>query len=112
MTELIVGTILLGLTVTGLAVSIQGFSMMNQYQWTRQQCVAAAGAQLDSLAATGESIDPAEVARLWPKVTVTADRAAGQGPWDGLELVRVTAVGRAGRRAVTIRLERYFPKDH
>lgn len=112
LTELIVGMILLGMAVMGLTVSLRGYAMINHYQWTRQRCVAAAEAQLDSLAATGKSIDPNEIERLWPKVTVSVARTAGRDVWDGLDLVRVTAVGKAGRHAVSIRLERYLPKDH
>lgn len=112
MAEVIVGAILLGLAITGLAVSLQGFSMMNRYQWTRQRCVAAAEAQLDSLAATGTPIEESEIKRLWPEAKVAVDRSAGQGSWDGLELVRVTATGKAGARAVTVRLERYFARNN
>jgi type II secretory pathway pseudopilin PulG len=112
MAELMVGTALLGMALAGLAVTIQGFSMINQYQWMRQRCVAAAEAQLDSLAASGKLIDEAETQRLWPDVQVTLDRTAGQAAWVGLDLVHVTAVGRAGPHVVTVRLERYVPKDH
>lgn len=112
MAELMVSTALLGMAVAGIAVTIQGATMINRYQWTRQRCVAAAEAQIDSLAATGKPIDEAEIARLWPEVQVTVDRTAGQAVWEGLELVRVTAVGMAGPHAVTIRLERYVSKDY
>jgi len=111
MAELMVGTALLGMAIAGLAVVIQGVSSLNQYQWTRQRCVAAAEAQLDSLTAAGKPIDEAEMQRLWPNVQVAVDREAGQAPWQGLDLVHVTATGTAGSHVVTIRLERYLPKD-
>jgi hypothetical protein len=111
MAELIVGTALLGLAIVGLAVSLQGTAMFNQYQWTRQRCVAAAEAQLDSLVTIGKPIDESEIKRLWPKVNVAVDRTPGDGPWDGLERLRVTATGVTGPRLVTVRLERYVPKD-
>lgn len=111
--ELIVGTALLGVALAGLAVTMQGFSMFNRYEWTRQRCIAAAEAQLDSLAATGRPIDETQLKQLWPEVDVVIGRTAGQASWDGLELVRVTATGRADARTVTIRLERYvLRKDY
>jgi len=106
--ELAVSISLLGLILAGLAVSMQGFAKLNHYQWTRQRCVAAAEAQLDSLAATGRPIDEAELKRLWPEVNVVTDREAGAGPWDALELIRITATGRTGAREVAVRLERYI----
>jgi hypothetical protein len=108
--ELIVATALLGLIIACLAVSMNGFSLVNDCQWARQRCTAAAGAQLDSLAATGRLIEPQELQRLWSGVAVTADRSPGVGPWEGLELVQVTATTQAGPRKVTVRLARYFQR--
>jgi len=110
--ELIVGMALLSLAIVGLTVSIQGISMFNRYEWTRQRCTAAAEAQMDSVVAVGRLIDEAELKRLWPDVDVTAERTPGAGPWEGLERLRVTATGKAGRRAVVIGLERYLTKDN
>jgi type II secretory pathway pseudopilin PulG len=106
--ELVVATALLGVVIAGLAVSMDGFSMVNNLQWARQRCVAAAQAQLDSLAATGRPIEPQELARLWPDVEVVADRSPGTGPWDGLERIQVTATAQPGPRKVTIHLARYL----
>jgi type II secretory pathway pseudopilin PulG len=110
--ELLVATALLGLIITGLAVSMNGFSLFNGYQWTRQRCTAAAQAQLDSITATGAPIDEQELKRLWPKAEVVVETTPGEPPWDGLELVQVTATARAGARQVTIRLTRYIPTDY
>ncbi len=110
MAELIVSTGLLGLAIAALAVILQGVTAINRYQWTRHQCVAAAEAQIDSLAAAGEPIDETEIARLWPEIQVTVDRAPGQDAWEGLDLIRVTAAGMAGPHAVAVRLERYVPR--
>ncbi len=109
--ELLVATALLGLIITGLAVSMNGFSMFNGYQWTRQRCTAAAQAQLDSIAATGAPIDEQELKRLWSEVEVVVETTPGGPPWDGLELVQVTATAQAGAREVTIHLTRYIPTD-
>ncbi len=110
--ELAVSISLLGLILAGLAVSMQGFAKLNHYQWTRQRCVAAAEAQLDSLTATGRPIDDAQLKRLWPEVNVVMDPEAGAGVWEGLTLVRITATGRTGAREVTVRLERYVSVRH
>jgi type II secretory pathway pseudopilin PulG len=105
--ELMVATALLGLIITCLAASMNGFSLVNDCQWARQRCTAAAQAQLDSLAATGRLIEPQELKRLWPGVDVTVDRSPGVVPWDALELVQVTAGAQAGPRKVTVCLARY-----
>jgi len=104
MTDFLTASALLGLIITLLAVALGGFSRFNQYQWTRQQCVAAATAQLDSLTATGSPIQEQELERLWPHVSVTIDRAAADGPWTGLDHVQVTAA----IMQVKVRLTRYI----
>lgn len=103
--ELLTGTALLGVIIVGLAVILNGFAKSNHYQWSRQRCTAAAQAQLDSITATGAPVDPQELQRLWPNVTVAVERTPAGAPWDGLELVQVTAT----TRQVTIRLARYMP---
>lgn len=106
--ELVVAMALLGVVVAGLAVSMNGFALVNNCHWTRQRCTAAAEAQLDSLVATGRPIERQELQRLWPRVDVRVDRAPGAGPWDGLELLQVTATAQAGPRQVTVHLARYL----
>jgi type II secretory pathway pseudopilin PulG len=108
--ELMVATALLGLIMAGLAVSLNGFSMVNDSQWARQRCAAAAQAQLDGFAATGRLIDVQELNRLWPGVDVVADRSPGAGPWEGLELIQVTATAQAGPRKITVHLARYLSR--
>ncbi len=103
MAEMLTATVLLGLILTGLAVSTNGFSKFNQYQWTRQRCTAAALAQLESVTSAGILIEPQELKRLWPEVNVSVERTRADAPWDGLELVQVTAAS----RQVTVRLARY-----
>ena len=105
--ELVVATALLGMIIAGLAVSLNGFSMVNDCQWVRQRCAAAAQAQLDGLAATGRLIEPGELKRLWPGVNVVVDRSPGAGPWEGLELIQVTTTAQAGPRRITVHLARY-----
>ena len=105
--ELMVATALLGLIITCLAVSMNGFALVNDCQWARQRCAAAAEAQLDSVTATGRLIEPQEIKRLWPGVDISVGRSAGAMPWDGLELIQVTATAQAGPRKITVRLARY-----
>lgn len=108
--ELVVAMGLLGVVVTGLAVSMTGFTLVNSSQWTRQRCTAAAQAQLDGLVATGRPIEPQELQRLWPRVDVRVERSPGAGSWKGLDLVQVTATTQTGRRKVTVHLARYLQR--
>jgi type II secretory pathway pseudopilin PulG len=108
--ELAVAMTLLGVVLTGLAVSLHGFSLVNNCQWARQRCTAAAQAQIDSLVATGRPIEEQELRRLWPRVEVRVDPSPGAGPWDGLGLLQVTATTRAGPRKITVHLARYVER--
>lgn len=105
--ELIVAMSLFALLLAGLTVSVGGFSAFNRHQWARQQCIAAAMAQLDSVAATGAPIDPDDCQRLWPRVTVSLERTPGEGQWAGLERIDVKAGTQAGPRQVVVELSRY-----
>lgn len=106
--ELVVSLALLGLLMAGLAVSMNGFSAFNHSQWMRQRCTAAAQAQLDSLVVTGEPIETSELERLWPDVAIVVERVPGETPWEGFELVQVTAAARPGAKRATVRLARYL----
>jgi hypothetical protein len=105
--EVATGIALLAVVLAGLAVSLRAFSHLNDYNWARQRCTAAAQAQLDCITATGKPIEPDEMKRLWSNVDVSLDRTPGEEQWAGLELVRVTAVAQAGPQRVTVRLARY-----
>lgn len=109
MTELIVALSLLGLIFAGLALSTHGFGAFNRYQWARQQCIAAAQAQLDSITARGTLIETQTCERLWPRVVMAVQRRPGTGQWNGLDLVQVTATSQAGPHQVRVALARYAP---
>jgi type II secretory pathway pseudopilin PulG len=111
LTETIVALSLLGLLLAGLALSLHGMAKFNRYQLIRQRCIAAAQAQLDSIAATGELISDEDVQRLWPGLSVSVRRSPGAGQWQGLERLEVTAGGKSFRKDVTIRLSRYIQAD-
>ena len=108
MTEIIVALSLLGLLLAGLALSLSGLARFNRYQLVRQQCIAAAEAQLDSIAATGKPVGDDEFKRLWPKVTVSVKRSPGTGQWQDMELVAVTTNGISYHKEVKIKLSRYI----
>ena len=111
MTEVIVAMSLLGLLLAGLALSLNGIARFNRYQLVRQQCIAAAQAQLDSIAATGEPIGDERSERLWPKLSVSVKRSPGTGQWQAMERLEVTASGKSYHRNVQIRLSRYIQAD-
>jgi type II secretory pathway pseudopilin PulG len=108
MTEIIVALSLLGLLLAGLALSLSGLARFNRYQLVRQQCIAAAEAQLDSIAATGKPVADDEFKRLWPKVTVSVKRSPGTGKWQDMELIAVATNGISYHKEVKIKLSRYI----
>lgn len=108
LTETAVALGLLGILLSGLGLSLHGFAKFNRYQLTRQQCIAAAQAQLDSIAATGKPVPDEDMGRLWPKLNVTIEESAGAGQWEGLKLVEVTAAGKSFGNEVKVQLCRYM----
>jgi len=111
MAEIMVALTIIAILLAGLALSLNGMAKFNHYQLVRQQCIAAAQAQLDSLTATGKSISDEDFQRLWPELRVSIEETEGSGQWQGMELVEVTASGKSFRKQVQIRLSRYIPGD-
>jgi len=109
--ELIVALTILGMLLACMAFSLNGMVKFNRYQLIRQQCIAAAQAQLDGLTATGRPISDADFKRLWPELRVSIDKTPGTGQWQGMELVEVTASGKSYRKQVQIKLSRYILMD-
>jgi type II secretory pathway pseudopilin PulG len=107
-TDLVVGLTVLGILLTGLALSLYGFAKFNHYQLLRQNCIAAAQAQLDSIATTNRPIPDEALKRIWPKVSVSIQQSEGTGQWEGMKLVKVTAGGKSFRKEVKVLLSRYF----
>ena len=107
-TDLVVGLGVLGILLTGLALSLHGFAKFNHYQLLRQRCTAAAQAELDSIAITGGPIPDEALKRLWPKVSVSIQQSEGAGQWEGMKLVKVTASGKSFRKEVKVQLSRYI----
>ncbi len=110
LTELIVALSVLGMLLAGLAMSLHGFAKFNRYQLTRQHCIAAAQAELDSIAATGRPIRDEDFSRLWPRLSVSVKETPGTGQWQGMTLVEVTASAKSYRKDVEIQLARYIQR--
>ncbi len=108
LTELVVSLVVLGFILTCLALSLNGFRKFNHYQLVRQRCIAAAQAELDSIAVTGREISEEDFKRLWPSLSVSVEKTAGTGQWKGLELVSVKAKARSFNNNVEVELTRYI----
>ena len=107
LTEIIVASAIIGMLLVGLAMSMYGFAKFNRYQLVRQQCIAAAQAEFDSITATGKPIPDEDFKQLWPKLDVHIKSSAGTGQWQGLSLVEVTANGMSYSKEVKVKLARY-----
>ncbi len=107
--ELNVGITVLGAFIVCVTLSLHGFRQFNHYQWMRQHCLAAALAQMDSVATTSDMIPEEQLQALWPRVTVSLARHAGQGQWQGLQRIDVIAQGKSYERTVKVTLSRYMP---
>ena len=105
--ETLVALGLVGMLLTGLSLAQIGFKKFNAYQLVRQQCLAAAQAELDSFTATGKAIAQEDFERLWPGLDVRIRQTAGKGDWAGLELVTVTVRGSSRRKEIEVVLSRY-----
>ena len=110
-TEVIVALTILGILLIGLVVSLDAFRRFNHYQLVKQRCTSAAQAQLDSVTATGESIRDEDFKRLWPKLSVSFEKSAGTGQWEGMKLVKVAARGNSLDKEVKVKLSRYVLRE-
>ena len=106
--ELTVALAVLGVLLTVFALSLEGFRRFNHYQLTTARCIAAAQAQLDSIAVTGKPIQNSDFKRLWPNIDVFIHQSSGEGQLEGMELIRVTTISRSFRRKVKVQLCRYI----
>jgi len=110
-TEAAVAIIVMGVVLVTFALLLDGFRRFNNYQLVRQCCIAAAGAQLDSITATGKPICDGDIVRLWPKLNVSIKKSPGTGQWQEMTLVEVTACGRSFHNEVKVRFSRYISQD-
>jgi type II secretory pathway pseudopilin PulG len=107
-TEMTVALTVLGILLVGFALALHSFATFNRYQLVRQRCIAAAQAQLDSIAAIGKPIPDEDFKRLWPKLSVYIKKSVGNGQWQEMKLVEVTTKGKSFRNEVKIQLSRYI----
>ncbi|MBN2594060.1 MAG: hypothetical protein JXA81_11175 [Sedimentisphaerales bacterium] len=109
--EIMVGLTVMAMLLAGVAFSLNGIARFNHYQLIRQQCIAAAQAELDSFTATGKPIEDEDFNRIWPQLKVSVEKSAGQGQWQATELVKVTTSGKYLRKQVIIEMSRYIARD-
>jgi type II secretory pathway pseudopilin PulG len=107
MAELIVALSILGILMAGIAVTLRGMARFDRLLWSREQCLAAAQAQIDSLLATGRTLEPNAVTELWPGLRAEARVQPGLGQWQGLDLVKATASVANGSHVVKVTVSRY-----
>ena len=105
--EMMTSLVILGILMFALIKTQQQIQMFNAVQLARMRCIAAAQAQLDSIAVTDGPIAADELARLWPGIRMEVEQSAGEGQWTGLRLLKVTAVGKAKGPEVEVELTRY-----
>jgi hypothetical protein len=106
--ETVAALTILATIMIGLAVSMDGFARFNRYLLMKQQCMAAAAAELDSISVTGRPISEEDFERLWPGLSVSVEQSGGTGQWEGMKLVEVTTSARSYRKEVSVRLSRYI----
>jgi len=109
--ENILALSILGALLGGLAVTQNEGRKFNAIMLTRQRCVAAAQAQLDSIAATSRPLDDVRIEELWPGVRLTVEQTDGRDLWAGLRLVKVTASATSAGRDIKVTLSRYLPAE-
>jgi type II secretory pathway pseudopilin PulG len=107
--ETVAALAILATIMIGLALSLDGFARFNRYLLMKQQCTAAAAAELDSLAVTGKAVGDEDFERLWPGLSVSIEQTQGMGQWEGMKLLEVITSGKSYRRQVSVRLSRYVP---
>jgi type II secretory pathway pseudopilin PulG len=105
--ELLAGLSILTVLLAGLAVSQASLARFNAWQLARQRCLAAADAEMESLAATGKPLPQDKLDRLWPEVQITVSRQDGVGDWAGLTLVKIVVAAESKGRPVRVELARY-----
>ena len=106
--DMMTALVIMGVLMVGLAKTQQQIQKFNAVQLGRMRCIAAAQAELDSMAATGRAITESELARLWPGIRLEVEQSPGEAEWTGLRLLKVTAVGKAKGPEVKVELTRYI----
>jgi Tfp pilus assembly protein PilV len=108
LTEVLVSVGLLAMLLLGFNLMQRAAGKLNAIEVTRQRCIAAGQAQLESLQATGRPVAAKDFERLWPGLRADLSTAPGQGQWQGLTRVSVVASGKAQSHDVKVELARYY----
>lgn len=106
--EVITAMGILSVLFFGFMKTTMATGRLNRLQLAKQQCIAAAQAQLDCIEATGERLSVEDFERLWPGLEVAIEELSGQDDWKGLMLVKVTATNKNLHREVKVQLCRYI----
>jgi hypothetical protein len=106
--EIITSIGVLSIVFFGFIKTMSATGRLNRLLLARQQCTAAAQAQLDCIEATGEKLSSEDIARLWPGLEVAIEESAGKDDWKGLRLIKVTATNKSLHKEIKVQLCRYF----
>ena len=106
-TEITVSLAITAILFTGLVMAMNNFRQFNAYQLARQNCIAAAQAQLDSYSVLGQGLNQEDIKRLWPNVIIENQMQQGQGDWQGFTLIKVSARNGNTNKHRPIELSRY-----
>jgi type II secretory pathway pseudopilin PulG len=106
--EVITAIFLLIVITAALLTSLRFYGYYNRLQWTRQRCMAAAQAQLDSIMVQNAPLSPEEIQHLWPGVKCTLSKQPGQNQWKDLDLYTATTTAQVRKRTVSIQMKRYI----
>jgi hypothetical protein len=105
--EMVISAGLLTMLICCFGAAQSALGRFNHHQLVRQQCIAAAAAQIQQFIATGKEIEPQQIKRLWPGVRIKLRHSPGQGAWAGLTLVEAVATGDSRGKEVRVELRRY-----
>jgi len=109
--EVMVSLFLVIALTAALMTSLRFFGLTNRRQLTRQQCIAAAQAQMDAITFRNSPLSEQEIKQLWPAVTVTVDKTPGLDVWQELDLYTVNAKAVVHGRDISIQAKRYIRRQ-
>ena len=108
LTEMVVCVTIILMLMAGFSFAMWSFGAIQKQMHAKEQCLAAVNSQLDSIAASGNPLDSNVVHSSWPGVEVSVETLQGQGQWQGLDLVTVSASTYAGKKQVSVSQQRYI----
>lgn len=111
MVEILVCLFLVLALTAALMTAIRFFGHTNRQQLARQQCTAAAQAQLDAITFDGLPLSEQDMKALWPAVTCTVGKVPGLDVWQALDLYTVQAKAVVHGREISIQAKRYIRRQ-